>query len=81
MGFILQENTYVHRDDIRNSDDEEEDQKVANALYIVEPCALAPTDSSYSLESIFRQLLDMSALRASRHEDVCSLLRNLDVMV
>ncbi|WVZ07136.1 hypothetical protein V8G54_020482 [Vigna mungo] len=60
MGFVLQGNTYINREDAGILEDEDEDH------------------SSYSLESLSRKLSHMSHLQAFRHEEVCSLLRNLD---
>ncbi|WVZ15357.1 hypothetical protein V8G54_012923 [Vigna mungo] len=85
MGFVLQGNTYLHQDDIGNLDDEDEDKQMADTLDIAGPftldLVLALVGSSYSLESIYKQLFDISVLQASRHEEVYSLLRNLDVRV
>lgn len=62
MGFILQGNTYLHHDDIGNLDDEDEDKQMADTPDITGPFALALVGSSYSLESISRQLYDISVL-------------------
>lgn len=81
MDFVLQRNTYVHYDDIGNPDEEYKDQHMVDALDIAIPSTSAPAlaSSFYSLESIFRQLSDISALQTSRHEKVWSLLRNLEL--
>ncbi|BAT75780.1 hypothetical protein VIGAN_01369900 [Vigna angularis var. angularis] len=59
----------------------DEDQQMADAPDIAKPSAPAPASSSYSLESIFRQLSEMSTLQASRHKEVCSLIRNIDFRI
>ncbi|WVZ12556.1 hypothetical protein V8G54_017086, partial [Vigna mungo] len=83
IGFVLQGNTYIYRDDIGNSIDEDKDQQMADAPNIAGSSAHAPTLTSFSycLESISRQLSKISTLQASRHEEVCSYFRNLDIRV
>ncbi|WVZ05560.1 hypothetical protein V8G54_018906, partial [Vigna mungo] len=77
-GFILQGNTYVHRNDVGNPEEEDEDQEMDDVQDEAGPSTLASVNHFYSLKSLSRQLFDMSLLQASRHEEVCSLLRGLN---
>ncbi|KOM57890.1 hypothetical protein LR48_Vigan11g092300 [Vigna angularis] len=81
MGFILQGNTYFHRDDVGNPKEEDEDQEMDDVQDEAGPSTPTLANHSYSLESLFRPLSDMSLLQASRHEEVCSLLRRLNYRV
>ncbi|WVZ03900.1 hypothetical protein V8G54_024706 [Vigna mungo] len=78
MGFILEGNTYIHRDDVKNLEDKDEDQQMNGIQDEVGLFAATPTSSYYFLESLSWQLSDMSLLQDSRHEEVYSLLKSLN---
>lgn len=78
MQFVLRGNTYVHRDDVGNPKHEDEDQHMDDIHDEEGPPAPVPVIFFYSLESMSRQLCDMSLLQVSRQEEVCSLLKSLD---
>ncbi|WVZ03899.1 hypothetical protein V8G54_024705 [Vigna mungo] len=78
ISFILQGNTYIHRDDVKNLEDKDVDQQMNDIQDEAGLFAATPTSSYYSLESLSRQLSHMSLLQACRHEEVYSLLKSLD---
>ncbi|KOM55370.1 hypothetical protein LR48_Vigan10g126200 [Vigna angularis] len=78
MGLVLQGNTYVHHDDVGNPNDKDDDEEMVDVPDEAGSFAPASPNQSYSLESLPRQLSNMYLLQASRHEEVCSLLRGLD---
>ncbi|WVZ18673.1 hypothetical protein V8G54_005995 [Vigna mungo] len=61
---------------LRHSVVDDDDQEMDDIKDEARPFASA--SHSYSLENLSRQLSDMSVLQASRHEEICSLIRGLN---
>ncbi|WVZ13167.1 hypothetical protein V8G54_017697 [Vigna mungo] len=79
MGFILQGNTYIHRDDVGNLEEEDEDHEIDDVQDEAGPSAPALVNHSYFLESLSRQLSNISIFQCSIFRlEVCSILRGLD---
>ncbi|XP_022638142.1 uncharacterized protein LOC111241882 [Vigna radiata var. radiata] len=88
MGFLKQGDSYVHPDDVAGvqADEEEDaDNPMPDPTNVV---GTSQVNEKYSLESLSRQMSEMARLQNemmhiqnTRHEEICTHLRNLDTRI
>ncbi|KOM25211.1 hypothetical protein LR48_Vigan54s000800 [Vigna angularis] len=78
MGFIQQGLSYIHPEDAigeQASEDDDANIPMPDPTNVAGPSQI---HEDYSLESLSRQITEMARLQNTRHEEICTHLKNLD---
>ncbi|KOM26507.1 hypothetical protein LR48_Vigan280s000700 [Vigna angularis] len=88
MGFIKQGLSYIHPEDaidVQGNEDEVADIPMPDPTHVAGP---SQVHEEYSLESLSRQMTEMTRLQNemmniqnTRHEEICTHIRNLDTRI
>jgi len=83
MGFIINEDSYISKGDVPTEGSENDQEMLEVAPIIGSSIAVVGSSSSMeeNIANMCRRMKEMHTLQVSRHEEVCNLLRNLDIIV